>query len=60
MTRARKQKPLRRRVGKVSYCQHHGGWWIYYRDGDPQVRRRVADHEQSAAEIAAQLNAHWR
>ncbi len=57
MTRARKQKPLRRRIGKVSYYEHHGGWWIYYRDGQKQVRRRVAEDEPTAAACAAQVNA---
>ena len=31
------------RVGRVSYYPHHGAWHVYYRDGDRQVRRTVAD-----------------
>jgi integrase len=30
---------------------------LYYRDGQRQVRRRVADNEEDAARIAAQINA---
>lgn len=47
----------RKRVGRVSYYEHHGGWHIYYRDGDRQVRRRVADNEEDAERFAAQVNA---
>jgi integrase len=55
--RPRPSQPARRRVGRVSYYHHHGAWHIYYRDGDRQVRRRVADDEADAARIAAQVNA---
>lgn len=52
-----RRKPSRRRVGRVSYYLHHGAWWVYYRDGDSIVRRRVAESEADAERIAAQLNA---
>jgi len=55
--RRKARKAQRKRVGRVSYFFHHGGWYIYYRDGPRQVRRRVADTEEAAAQIAAQVNA---
>ena len=55
--RSRRKNPHRKRVGKVSYYQHHGGWHVYYRDGNRQVRRRAGDTEESAAQVAAQVNA---
>ena len=57
MGRSRKRKPRRQRVGKVSYYCHHGSWYVYYRDGRQQVRRRVSEDEQTAAAIAAEVNA---
>lgn len=53
----RRRKRRRRRVGRVSYYLHHGAWFIYYREGDRQIRRRVADTEEAAEQIAAQTNA---
>jgi hypothetical protein len=44
-------------MGKVSYYFHHGSWWVYYLDGERQVRRRTGPDEQTAAAIAAQVNA---
>ncbi len=54
---AGKRKPRRKRVGRVSYYPRRNGWHIYYRDGGRAIRRRVADDEQSAAQVAAQINA---
>ena len=40
----RKAKPSPRfRVGKVTVYEHHGAWWVYYRDGGRTERRKVAD-----------------
>lgn len=55
--KARHRRAVRRRVGRVSYYEHHGAWWLYYRDGESQVRRRVADTEPEAERVAAQVNA---
>lgn len=55
--RRRKKSSQRKRVGRVSYYLHHGAWYIYYRDGDRPIRLRVADTEEEAEEIAAQVNA---
>jgi integrase len=57
MPRRESPRPARKRVGRVSYYLHHGAWHLYYREGDRQVRRRVADTEEDAARIAAQVNA---
>src|SRR5690606_18080978 len=45
------------RVGRVSCYFHHGAWWVYYRDGRQQIRKRVADTREQAERIAAQLQA---
>ena len=57
MRAARKRRPRRRRIGKVSYYFHHGSWWVYYLDGQRQVRRRTGPDEEAAEAIAAQVNA---
>ena len=44
-------------MGQVSYYCHHRAWHIYYREGGRQVRRRVGDTEEVAAQVAAQVNA---
>jgi len=56
MVRARKRKPRRRRIGRVSYFPHHGAWYVYYRDGQRPVRHRVGDSEELAAQVAAEVN----
>jgi len=57
MPRAKRRRTRRKRVGSVSYYFHHGAWWVYYRDGRRQVRRRVGQSEQAAGQLAAQVNA---
>lgn len=54
---SRKRRPVRQRIGQVSLYAHHGSWWIYYRDGTRPIRRRVADSEAEARQIAARINA---
>ena len=40
----RKGKPSPRfRVGKVTVYEHHGAWWVYYRDAGQTYRRKVAE-----------------
>lgn len=46
------------RVGRVSIYFHHGGWWLYYRDGGKQIRRQIAKTLAEAEQVAAQVNAH--
>ncbi len=57
MSKSRKRKPVRKRIGKVSVYQHHGGWYVYYRDGDKTVRKKAADNQAGAESVAAQINA---
>jgi integrase len=57
MASIKKRGARRKRVGRVSYYYHHGGWHVYYRDGRRQVRRRVADTAEEAERIASQVNA---
>jgi integrase len=57
MARRKQRPPARKRVGRVSYYEHHGGWFVYYRDGARQIRRRVASTESEAERVAAQINA---
>jgi integrase len=44
------------RVGKASVYEHHGAWWIYYRDGAGPHRKKVAATRQQAEQVAARVN----
>jgi integrase len=57
VSKSRRGDRRRRRVGRVSYYEHHGSWWVYYRDAGAAVRRKVGHDEASAERVAAQLNA---
>jgi integrase len=57
MAGRRSRKPTRRRVGQVSYYFHHGSWYVYYRQGVRQIRRKVGQSQELAAQTAAQVNA---
>ncbi len=53
----RKPRPSPRfRVGKVSVYEHHGAWWIYYRDGTGPHRKKVASTRDEAERVAARVN----
>ncbi len=45
------------RVGRVSVYRHHSAWWLYFRESDRPVRRRVAETREAAERIAAEVNA---
>jgi integrase len=45
------------RVGSVTVYAHHGAWWLYYRQGGKNVRRRVAETRGEAEQVAARINA---
>ena len=45
------------RVGRVSVYFHHSAWWLYFRESDRPVRRRVAETREAAERIAAEVNA---
>jgi integrase len=53
----RRKRATRKRVGRVSYYQHHGSWYLYYREGAELVRRRIGLLEAEAAQLAAEVNA---
>ena len=57
MGTAKRRQNKRKRIGKVSCYYHHGSWWVYYREGQKQVRRRVGNDEKLAEQVAAQVNA---
>ena len=46
----------RQRIGKVSLYQHHGCWWIYYRESGTTVRKRFGSDKREAEKAAAQVN----
>ena len=47
---------IRVRIGRVSMYLHHGAWWVYYREGDKQIRRRVGVDRAVAERVAAEVN----
>ena len=54
---SRKPRPSPRfRVGKVSVYEHHGAWWIYYRDGTGPQRKKVAPTRDQAEQVAARVH----
>jgi integrase len=50
------QPSPRFRVGKVSVYEHHGAWWLYYRDDTGPHRKKVAATRDQAEQIAARVN----
>ncbi len=53
----KKSQPSPRfRVGKVSVYEHHGAWWVYYRDDAGPHRKKVGTTRDQAAEVAARVN----
>ena len=53
----RRKRTTRKRVGRVSYYQHHGSWYLYYRSGAHPIRVRIGPDEAEAARVAAERNA---
>jgi integrase len=47
----------RKAMGRVSVYEHHGGWWIYYRQDGKSVRRLVGDSALQAECEASLINA---
>lgn len=56
MARKGSKASTRKRIGKVSIYQHHGCWWIYYRDHGKSVRKRFGSDKDEAEKAAAQIN----
>ena len=55
--KSRRSLRTRIRMGRVSIYQHHGAWWIYYREDDRQIRRRIGIRRDEAERIASEVNA---
>ena len=51
-----RRRCTRRRIGRVSLYHHHGAWWVYYREADKPIRRRVGSDEAAAERVAAEVN----
>jgi integrase len=47
----------RKAVGRVSVYEHHGGWWLYYRQNGKSVRRLVGGSASQADCEASLINA---
>jgi len=56
MARKRSRASTRQRIGKVSLYQHHGCWWVYYRESGISVRKRFGPDKAEAERAAAQIN----
>ena len=54
---SRARRCTRIRIGRVSVYLHHGAWWVYYRDGEQPLRRRIGPDRAAAERIAAEVNA---
>jgi len=39
---------------RFSYYFHHSAWWVYYKDGDRPIRRRMGHDEKTAEATEAQ------
>src|SRR4051794_26231285 len=54
---SRSTMPRRNRVGRVSFFEHHGSWYLYHRAGGKAQRRRIDGGEPQAEYAASLLNA---
>jgi hypothetical protein len=57
MSRRKKGSSQRVRIGRVSAYEHHGAWWLYYREGGKPIRCKVSATRTEAEQVAAQVNA---
>jgi integrase len=57
MARQKVSPSPRFRVGKVTVYEHHGAWWLYYREVGKTERRKVAPTRDEAEQVASQINA---
>ena len=53
----RRRRSRRTRIGNVSVYEHHGSWWVYFREEGKQNRRCIGPDENEARTAAAQANA---
>lgn len=56
MSRKKKSASQRQRVGKVAVYQHHGAWYLYYREAGHAKRLRVSSDLATAQQMAADVN----
>jgi len=56
MVRRKANPSPRFRVGNVTVYEHHGAWWIYYRDAGKTERRKVGSTREQAEQVAARVN----
>ncbi len=56
-SRKRRGRSRRMRIGKISIYEHHGSWWIYYRENGKPVRQRIGDGPDEAKAVGARINA---
>ncbi|WP_010583090.1 tyrosine-type recombinase/integrase [Schlesneria paludicola] len=54
---AKRGRCTRFRVGRVSVYFHHSCWWLYYRQVDQPVRKRIGTDRTTAERVASEINA---
>ena len=54
---SRRRRSRRIRIGNVSVYEHHGSWWIYFRENGKPIRRRVGEDPDEAKAVGARVNA---
>lgn len=57
MPRKNRKAGRRERDGNVSLYQHHGAWYLYYREADRARRHRIGTDYSAAKHAAAEVNA---
>ncbi len=55
-SRKRRGRSRRMRIGKISIYEHHGSWWVYYRENGKPIRQRIGDDPDEAKGDYAFLN----
>jgi len=53
----RRRRSRRIRIGNVSVYNHHGSWWLYFRENGKPIRRRVGENFDEAEAVGARVNA---
>ncbi len=56
-SKKRPRQSGRMRIGNVSLYEHHGSYWIYFRENGSAQRRLVGKDLDAANAVAAQINA---
>lgn len=53
---AKRRKPARLRIGRVSIYFHHNAWWLYYRSGGKVCRIKSGSCQLTAEQQAGQIH----